>query len=463
MVMQRSVDNPVDRECPEGRDRLHAELREVELALAVGDTASLLSAVRRLDDLERWLDGHPGKGGADWSEMASSVATARGHVERLHYRVDEASTAYEEALVHLGGSGLDPLRTARRSANLRTYLGLTRLLGHRPEDWAGAAAHFEESIRLREADPEPDETLRWGLSAAWINRGDALARLGGDDRIEEAIRSYEKASALLADFDLAASPAHRSRLALCHLNLGAAKTELAVRYASGGREEAFAHYEQAAAILRPGAEGGIEESKRMLAVALVNTSRARMIHESADPSTSESEAREALRWIGTGDRDETDDWEMLNLELTARLTLCLALREQDDGPASADEITDLAEDGLRRLRRHLAIGGVLDPLDAVAGQLFGLGAETYARHLPRFLGDYLLDHLDPERDSSGLERSAACHEAAVETLWRAIGDLKREGFTGIGTEAYERRVELEIEWDRCRERLAEIRTGHFEF
>ncbi|NLT69736.1 MAG: hypothetical protein GXX91_03460 [Verrucomicrobiaceae bacterium] len=446
------------------RQQVHEELRRVEGELAAGDTVSLDSARARLDQLERWLDDSredPESG--DWHEIASTVATARGHLERVHYRIEAAESAYAAALAHLEKSSLDELLIARRSANLLVYQGLARLAGKDPGDWKKAAERFGESIRLREADPERTETLLWGLSAAWMNRGEALSRSGDAAAWEESIRCQEKARAILADFDLSARADYRSRFALCHLNIAAAKVELTTRHARPDPADALAHYARAAEILRVGAEAGIEESKRVLAVVLTNASRARLLLDANDLAASAAEATEALRWMeGYG----ADDWEMVNLELTARCTLCLCLhsqgREGETAAEAAAEITNLAEEGLEKLARHLSLGGVPELFDPVAGPLFRFAAEAYAQHMPRFLEEFLLEHLDPERGAAGLERSAACHEAAVETLWAALGHLKRGGFSEIGTEAYERRVEREIEWDRCRVRLAEVRAAYFE-
>ncbi len=449
---------------PEGVRRIHEELRWVEGELAAGDTPSLASARERLDGMERWLDDHredPEIG--DWQELASTVATARGHLERLHYRIEAAESAYAAALAHLEKSSLDDLRIARRSANLLVYQGLARLSGKDPADWKKAADRFEESIRLREADPERSEALLWGLSAAWMNRGEALSRSGEGDALEESIRCQEKARAILADFDLTARTDYRSRFALCHLNIAAAKVELTTRHARPGHADALARYSRAAEILRVAAGEGSEESKRVLAVVLTNSSRARLLLDANDLAASEAEASEALRWM---DGYGADDWEMVNLELTARCTLCLCLHAKGtEGAAAAEaaaEITNLAEEGLEKLARHLSVGGVPELFDPVAGPLCRFAAEAYARHMPRFLEEFLLEHLDPERGAAGLERSGACHEAAVETLWAALGHLKRGGFSDIGTEAYERRVEREIEWDRCRVRLAEVRAAYFE-
>ncbi len=452
------LDSAVDRNGSEERDWLYAELRSVEEEMGRGDTAALHSASERVGRLEEWL-GEEGDGGEEgWAETASTIQTARGHVERVLFRIDPAAAAYTKALAHLERAEMLPLQRARREANLRTYLGLTCLLGHTAAHWEEAVGHFDVSIRLREADPDQNEALLWGLSAAWLNRGDALGRLGGSEKLLEAIRCHETAATLLAGFDLRARPGYRTRLALCHLNIGAAKTELTLRHALSEGEAALFHYRRAGEVLRPGAEAGIEESKRMLAVVLANTSRARLLVTPDAFADSEKEAREALIWIEGYD---TEDWELLNLDLTARLALCVAQRSQDSHAASAPEITDLVEEGLAHLRSHLSLGGRLELFETVAGQLFRCGAETYGEHLPRFLSDFLLDHLDPERGAGGLERSPSCHEAAVETLWRETGRLKHEGFSTLGTDEYERRAELESEWHRCRERLAEIRAAHF--
>lgn len=445
------------------REWLLAELAAIQDELARGDTPSLQRTEERLQRLEAWHAEANHREAALRARDAAAIETARGHFERLHYRLAPAIRAYQLALQHLTESGLPEETTRQRAANLHTYLGLTYLLGPERDHWLEAARQFETSILLREADPDPDEEAQWGLSAAWINRGDALSRLGERDQLLEAIRCHDQGAERLRSFDLAANPAYRSRLALSHLNRAAALMELQLRHGETVAPSPFEHFAEAVAILRPGAELGLEESKRMLAVALTNTSRARLLLEPGSANSIQEslrESEEALRWIEGFD---CGDWELLKLDLTARLSSGLARRALASTPDDAVAITDLVEEGIDHLRRYLSLGGRLNVLEGLAAPLLRCGAEVYARHLPHFLAEYLLDQLDPERGAGGLERSALCHEAAVEVLWAETARLKQGGFADLGTEAYERRAALESEWHQCRERLAAIRDQQFQW
>jgi hypothetical protein len=84
-----------------------------------------------------------------------------------------------------------------------------------------ALACFEEAILLREALPLADNPLyRWGLTAGWMNRGDALTRLGGQDRLTEALRCYDIAISHLHQLPLQADPVFRWRLGVAWINRG---------------------------------------------------------------------------------------------------------------------------------------------------------------------------------------------------------------------------------------------------
>lgn len=449
-------------------ERVYAELRKVEGMLASGDTTSLNSAKDIVSEIQSLLEvwkseGYPTK---QWNELAASAATAKGHLERLEYRIEESCSAYKMALGYWSGSDLDAETLAMRSANLHTYQGLAFLAGRRPEWLPRALEHFESSIRIREGVADRGESWRWAMSAALINRGDVLAGMKTIDSLQEAIRSYQKAAGWIEDFDIKANPIYRTRFALCHQNIGSARVELCGLFNAGkwgGRhdwEEAEASYDKAADTLRAGVMTGLEESRRMLAVVLTNKSRARLLLEKSSTEDSAAEAREALALIENYD---ASDWELLNLDLTARVSLCLALRLLNDTPDAAGEITDIVEAGLTGVKAHLNLGGDIGIIDPLIGQLFRCGAETYLRHMPQFLTDYLLDSLDPDRDSSGLDRSSSCHEAAVEVLWSGIAGLKGQGFAGFGSEEFEQKMDRQIEWDQCRERLAEIRSTRFVF
>jgi hypothetical protein len=224
------------------------------------------------------------------------------------------------------------------------------------------------------------------------------------------------------------------------------------------QEQAIAHHAEAVAVLRPGAEAGIEESRRMLAVALCNLSRARLILAKSGCTAGETEAREALTWLGDA---ELSSPETLTLGLTARITAACHLESSRQDDECFLDLTDLAEEALaiaaegrRRHGRHVVNAGLL-------GELTRLGAHAYLIVSPAFLADFLLDLLDPERTENHFADVAEVHEAAVRVLWRGIAEVQKAGFAGIGSEDYEARRERLVDWEECRERLAAIRDRYF--
>lgn len=81
-------------------EKLFSALKQVEDCFGMGDSASLDSAEKIVAQLQFLLAEW--KGGGDpsqiWFEWAASVATAKGHLERMRCRLEELRSAYELAL-----------------------------------------------------------------------------------------------------------------------------------------------------------------------------------------------------------------------------------------------------------------------------------------------------------------------------------------------------------------------------
>ncbi|MAS92760.1 MAG: hypothetical protein CMO55_06135 [Verrucomicrobiales bacterium] len=454
--MNRS--NHPDKEGSGHIESIFSELVAVQEALVSGDRSVLESATVQLDECESALMGLREDPPLRWSEAATAMATARGHVERALGNLEGADDSYRSALEFLEEAGLSEEDYRFRRSNLHTYRGLTKLSGTSKEDWEEAISQFDQSIRLREQVDEPGKEQKWGLSAAWINRGDALARMDDESRAEEALFSFEVAARYLAEFDLNESPSFRTRLALCHLNAAETLVQLTTRFGKKYGERAMEEYSKAAEVLRPGCEGGSKESCRVLGVVLTNACRARLACLPEDLTASERDAREAM---ALADEYEDDDLEMVVLDVTAHTTLAMVLYSRFDETEDCSAITDVVEEGLDRAGKFLEANFKETTLDPIIGELFRYGALTYGRAQPHFLSDYLLDYLDPEREGISFDRSPACHEVAVQVLWQVLADIERQGFTGMGTPEFDRRMELRIDLNRCRERLAEIRSVRF--
>ncbi len=391
-------------------------------------------------------------------DLEAAVFTVKGHVERNFGKFEASEATYREAIEVLQRAGGEEESISQRIANLWTCCGLSALSGTSRESWERAIEHFDRAISVRENTPDPSPANLWGLSASWLNRGDALSRLGGETNLDLSLEAAQKAESILRSFDPGENPPFRTRMALAWMNQGAAYIQLTSEYGRKHRDDTFNAYQTAIDILRPGADSGAEESKRVLAVTLTNLSRARLQLGGQSPEAGVAEAREALALIGA---HEIEDLELANLGITARIALCRSLELLKEATGEDLEITDIAEEGLSVALKVKENVGRLFISESTLGELMRCGAEAYLKHSPHFLTDYLLEFLSDENENH-LADVGACHEAAVQVLWQGIAELQEKGFQDIGTEAFEKREALLISWHQCREKLAGIRARYFE-
>lgn len=423
-------------------------LLSIEENLAEGRLESFQSAKAKADALLTELSLLEKSSDPDDLALAVSVRTASGHVERALGNCRESADQYEQAIATLQRCSREVI--TKREANLWTCHGLALLSAHSPKDWKSSILSFDEAITIRTNTRTSDETTGWGLSAGYLNKADALNKIGGEENLEEALNSLDLAIAILKDFNLETNQAFRSRLALAWMNKGNILGRLSLDYPHDYRSESLNAYQSAVEILRKGQVEENTESRRMLAVALCNCSRARaQLENDVDNEQIEVEARESLTLIS---EDELEDPEVAALMLTTRITLCFSLGEK-----RADEITDIVEDALHQIHPHTFT--YQDPNDELLGHLFWCGANTYLNHYPQFLSEYLLEFLDPDTGNNHFAFSRSCQEAAVRVLWQAIATCKSSGF-GTG-DAIEKKLSRIGEWQECRERLAEIRNRFF--
>ncbi|HEY1081162.1 MAG TPA: hypothetical protein VGE29_02810, partial [Prosthecobacter sp.] len=91
-----------------------------------------------------------------------------------------------------------PADQAHAEANQWTQHGIRLLEQGDRDSLLEAQLCFEQAITLREELPlESNVWFRWGLTAGWMNRADALTRLGGEERLTDALKSYDIAIAHL--------------------------------------------------------------------------------------------------------------------------------------------------------------------------------------------------------------------------------------------------------------------------
>ncbi|MEQ1842218.1 MAG: hypothetical protein ABL994_17570, partial [Verrucomicrobiales bacterium] len=272
-------------------------LESIEQGLVHGDTEMLSDAGEKIDQVSASLSLRLKVPEVERTRLSAAVATLRGHLSRWKQLPAEADDAYAEALSLIEPSCLEPSVAASRAASLWTYRGIGGLLDDSVEGLSSAVGHFDKAIELRTRDGMGDSANRWGLAAAWMNRGDALGRIGGLLELEEKIRSNETAVSLLDDFPPDENPAYRVRFALAHMNRADAMLILTTRYGKSFRAEVIAAFLAAVETLRAGALRGEEESRRVLAVALTNLARARLLMENRGSPLVEDEAREAMQLL----------------------------------------------------------------------------------------------------------------------------------------------------------------------
>src|SRR5262245_42422313 len=104
-------------------------------------------------------------------------------------------------------------------ANARLLRGLELLEANTPASLREAVQCFDDAITLRRELPLSENCwFRYGLIAGWMNRGDALTRLGSADELGEALRCYDEALSQLRELPMHESPLFIRRLAIAWLN-----------------------------------------------------------------------------------------------------------------------------------------------------------------------------------------------------------------------------------------------------
>lgn len=307
---------------------------------------------------------------------------------------------------------------AHAEANRQTLAGIDRLAAG---DATAALACFETAIALRRPLPLADQPeYRWGLTAGWLNRAEALTRLGGESRLREAVRSCDLAIAHLHRLPLAAEPRYRWRLALAWVHRGLAWQQLG---GAAALAQACASFTTALQTLDEGGEPGPPAWRQVRAAAWLNRANTRLEQSPPRRHDALADARAAIaqtRLLAADDphRDE--------IALKARHVLgrCLAglLETPPVDPTLADEWILEAGDAAEAA---LAEVGVRPELRALADELFHFGCRIYRAFQPHFLADYLGDALAAGDVSPA--RQAAVHEA----LDQAAAQLQHEGLSAL--------------------------------
>ncbi|HEY6508289.1 MAG TPA: hypothetical protein VIY56_09770 [Vicinamibacterales bacterium] len=264
-----------------------------------------------------------------------------------------------------------------------------------------ALACFDEALDLRGRLPlEESSVLRYGLAACWLNRADALMRLGGGPQIAEAVRSCDAAIAQLRRLPLGDDPRFSRRLAMAHHNRG-----MFLLAQGGPRAEVVGEFQASIAVLEHDHAAPIDDRRHLLAVAWMNLAG---VHASEDTEESASAARfAAARAAGLVEAWECDDPAAAEVGLNARHALCRTYAGRlaslgpgvETMPEDVHEATDAVDDGLALVRRWEQKG--VTRFRRIAADLFRFGARVYLLYQPQFLEEFMNENLDPARSSTG--------------------------------------------------------------
>ncbi len=328
-----------------------------------------------------------------------------------------------------------------------------------PDSLREAVRCFDQAIQLRRQLPPDDPASRYKLAAGLINRGEALTRLGGAENSDEAINSHTEAIALLENIPPDDNGLYLKRLAIAWVNRGIA---LEAKGGPPALAEAVSSFQKAIDLIEGPPHSNDLQYALIRAGARVNYGNALMRSSGDSGASAACEAAEQALSLLKG--SETGDRAAAEAGFKARHVLCQALvamlvEAAPGGEAArmdlAGRITDAVEEGLRMARDWERAG--VTSFRALATQLFHVGTLVYERCQPQFLADFLLDHLDPERDTSIAPVDKDWLAFADESLSRVLRGFQGFDFESLATDEGRRRLQTLSRVEEARARLQALR------
>jgi tetratricopeptide (TPR) repeat protein len=302
-------------------------------------------------------------------------------------------------------------------ASILMKRGIQLMSEDRPAAASEALACFDQALDLRSGlllDESP--LLRYGLAACWLNRADALMKLGGSPQIAEAIRSCDEAVGLLQTLALADDSRYPRRLAMAHHNRGLFLQILGKRPLS----DAVAAFDDALAVLQHDAAGAISDRQYLLAVVWMNL--ASLLAVQGTPDSEPRAMSAAMQAIELVAEVEGENPAAAEVGLKARHALCRTfagrLAALDAGhqemPDDVHAATDAVDDGLALIRRWEQQG--VARFRMLAADLFRFGSRVYLMYQPQFLQEFLDENLDPAASSPAYVEDQDIRAAAQEIV-----------------------------------------------
>ena len=294
---------------------------------------------------------------------------------------------------------------------------------------------FDEAIALRSTLPlDEDPFFRYGLSAGWINRGDAIVRMEERRSRTEAIKSYDEALILLESLPLEDNTLYPRRLAITWINRGIALQKQEI---PGGGWEAGECFREAIEVLEHPSAREIADRSSLLAGAWTNLAEILMSSAQQNVEDVRAAARKAITLVQFS---EPADVISAEIGLKARHILCrLAVREISDGKplskAMVSEATD-AVDEVMALIRFWKFSGQAH-LTKLALETFRFGCRIYENSQPHFLAEFLTECMAPELFGATIRPDQETLDATQAAIWSALTNLQPDGFRFVSTPSFE--------------------------
>lgn len=320
---------------------------------------------------------------------------------------------------HPAANAGDESRHAR--ANQRTQQGISLLASADPADVTEALRCFNEAIHLRQALPlHQSPWYRWGLTAGWMNRAEALSRLG---QPREALTAYDEALAHLQQLPLEMEPAFRWRHGLAWMNRALTLRTLADEAAALDSLNHAIQVLDNPALTTPRDQG-------TLGCAWMNRAALLMEMAPSQPAEALDSASRALVCLRPL---ENQDVMAAEAALKARHRVCQAIAELLESPPvdlnKADDWILSATDAVEESLNVAEVWQETADFSEITPQLFRFGCRIYLAFQPHFLGEFMMDVLRPR---PGREVNAAFHLAAEESLRHAAEILRQRGPADLG-------------------------------
>ena len=308
--------------------------------------------------------------------------------------------------------------TVNGEASALVRQGIEILAKAEPESAARALACFDRALDLRrQLSIEARPMLQYDLAGTWLNRADALVRIGGTESLRAALCAYDTAIEWLRALPLAADSRFPRRLAIAYQNRALA------RWSHGGGDADLAKEDFHQALVTLGGDhcDALPDRAYLTATVWVNLADVQANGPTEDGWRRAIEStNEARRLIADAERKDASAAEV---GLTARHICCRAVARclsscQDVTGVVPDDLhvaTDAADEGLELAR--LWEGHGIQRFHDVAEDLFRFGARAYGMFQPHFVEEFLSEQ--SRRSALRLEAQEARHlhgERAVRQL-----------------------------------------------